>query len=353
MAHGSRVKAQAGAFALAAVVLTTVTAASTWQLQTSGTSERLRAVSAVSERVAWASGNKGTVIRTDDGGAHWTLLPVPGAESLDFRDIEATSDRSAYVLSIGSGDKSRIYKTIDAGTTWVLQFTNSDPKAFYDAIAFWDERNGIAVGDPVNGRFTILRTSDGGKTWTLTPEAGRPRALPGDGMFAASGTCLVVQGRTNAWIGTGGAAQARVLRTTDRGATWSEAATPIVAGTSSAGIFSIAFSDALHGIVVGGDYRKEQEPSANAALTNDGGRTWSTAGGVTLRSFRSGAVFVPGFRGREIIAVGPGGTDRSTDGGRTWSPLGDVGFHAVSVDTSGKSAWAVGEQGKVGRLVGR
>lgn len=344
---------QARAFALVTGVVAVVTAAGTWQLQTSGTVERLRAVSAVSEKVAWASGNKGTVLRTEDAGAHWTLLPVPGAEGLDFRDIEAMSERTAYVLSIGPGDKSRIYKTTDAGKTWGLQFTNPDAKAFYDAIAFWDERDGIAVGDPVDGRFTILRTADGGRTWTLIPETDRPRALPGDGMFAASGTCLVAQGRSNAWIGSGGAAQARVLRTTDRGATWSEAAAPIVAGTSSAGIFSIAFSDALHGIVVGGDYRKEREPSDNIALTNDGGRTWELPGAVRLRSFRSGAVYIPGSRGREIVAVGPAGTDRSLDGGRTWSPLGEVGFHAVSADKSGKSVWAVGERGGVGRLGGR
>ena len=353
MAQGSGLKAQASALALATGVVAAASGAATWQLQTSGTVERLRAVSAVSERVAWASGNKGTVLRTEDAGAHWTLLPVPVAEGLDFRDIEATSERTAYILSIGSGDKSRVYRTTDAGKTWVLQFTNPDPKAFYDAIAFWDEKSGIAVGDPVDGRFTILRTADGGRTWVLTPEAARPRALPGDGMFAASGTCLVAQGRTNAWIGTGGAAQARVLRTTDRGATWSEAATPIVAGSSSAGIFSIAFSDALHGIVVGGDYRKEREPSDNVALTSDGGRTWAALGGVKLLSFRSGVVFIPGSRGREIIAVGPAGTDRSFDGGRTWAPLGDVGFHAVSVDKSGRSVWAVGEQGRVGRLVDR
>ena len=324
-----------------------------WQLQTSGTTERLRAVSAVSERVAWASGNKGTVLRTDDGGAHWAVLPVPGAEGLDFRDIEATSDRTAYILSIGPGDKSRIYKTVDAGATWMLQFTNPDPRAFYDAIAFWDEQNGLAVGDPVDGRFTILRTSDGGRTWALTPEADRPQALPGDGMFAASGTCLTVQGARNAWIGTGGAAQARVIRTTDRGATWEESATPIVAGVSSAGVFSIAFTDALHGIIVGGDYRKEQEPSANIALTADGGRTWAAAGDVKLRGFRSAVVFIPGSGGREVIAVGPAGTDRSTDGGRTWFAFGDVGFHAVSVDRTGQSVWAVGEQGRVGRLANR
>ncbi len=353
MARGAGLGAEASPFAVAVGLVATLSAAVGWQMQASGTSERLRAVSAVNAKVAWASGNKGTVLRTEDGGARWTVLAVPGAGDLDFRDVEATGERAAYILSIGPGDKSRIYKTTDAGETWVLQFTNADPKGFYDAIAFWDEENGLAVGDPVDGRFTVLRTSDGGKTWTLTPEAHRPLALPGDGMFAASGTCLTVQGSTNAWIATGGAAHARVLRTTNRGATWAEAATPIAAGTSSAGIFSVAFSDALHGIIVGGDYRKEQEASDNIALTSDGGRTWAAAGGVRLRSFRSGVVCMPGSRGREVIAVGPAGTDRSLDGGRTWASTGDVGFHAVSVDRAGQAVWAVGEQGRVGRLAGR
>jgi photosystem II stability/assembly factor-like uncharacterized protein len=327
-----------------------VSAASTWQLQTSGTSERLRAVSAVSERVAWASGNRGTVLRTEDAGAHWTPLPVPGAEGLDFRDIEATSDRTAYILSIGAGDKSRIYKTTDAGKTWVLQFTNADPKAFYDAIAFWDERRGIAVGDPVNGRFTVLRTTNGGASWEPIPEPNRPQALPGDGMFAASGTCLVTLAPGHAWFGTGGAARARVLRSTDRGLTWSEADTPIAAGTPSAGIFSIAFSDKRHGVVVGGDYRKEKEAGDNLAATSDGGRTWTAMDSTRLRGFRSGVVFLPGSGGRRVVAVGPAGSDRSTDGGRTWEAVDDAGFHAVAVDRTGTTLWAVGEQGRVGRL---
>jgi photosystem II stability/assembly factor-like uncharacterized protein len=353
MTQGSGLMRQAAALALVASAVAVAAAAAAWQLQASGTSERLRAVSAVSGTLAWASGNKGAVLRTADGGAHWTTLAVPDAAGLDFRDIEATGPDTAYILSIGSGDKSRIYKTTDAGKTWALQFANADPKAFYDAIAFWDDRNGLAVGDPVDGRFTVIRTSDGGRTWTLVPEADRPAARPGDGMFAASGTCLTVQGRTNAWLGTGGAASARVLRSTDRGSTWAEAVTPIAAGTPSAGIFSVAFSDPLHGIVVGGDYRKERESGDNVALTSDGGRTWTLPGAARLRGFRSGVIFVPGTGGREVIAVGPAGSDWSADGGRTFAPIGGDGFHAVSVDRAGKSVWAVGEQGRVGRLAGR
>jgi len=325
-------------------------AGSSWVIQSSPTAERLRSVSAASDTVAWASGNKGTVVRTVDGGATWTRASVPDSESLDFRDIEAFGADTAYVLSIGPGDKSRIYKTEDGGKTWALQFTNPDSRAFYDALAFWDARTGIAVGDPVDGRFTVIRTVDGGRTWAPVPAANIPEALQGDGAFAASGTCLVVHGSRHAWFGSGGAARARVYRSTDQGLTWAVADTPIMAGNASSGVFSLAFSDADHGIAVGGDYQLERGTGDNLAVTRDGGKTWAFAGATRLRGFRSAVAFVPGSQGRRLIAVGPGGADVSADGGSTWTPIGDDGFHAISISPAGGAVWAVGEQGRIAKL---
>jgi photosystem II stability/assembly factor-like uncharacterized protein len=336
--------------AAALVAGAAASAASSWLLQPGPAGERLRGVSAASDTVAWASGNKGTVVRTSDGGATWTRVVVPDSDGLDFRDIEAFGGGTAYVLAIGGGDKSRIYKTQDGGLTWALQFTNPDPRAFYDAIAFWDAKTGIAVGDPVGGRFTVIRTVDGGRTWTHVPPANLPEALPGDGAFAASGTCLVVHGARDAWFGTGGAARARVCRSTDQGLTWAVADTPLMAGNASSGVFSLAFSDAQHGIAVGGDYRLERGTGDNLALTDDGGKTWTFAGATRLRSFRSAVAYVPGSKGLRLIAVGPGGTDSSSDGGRTWTPLGDDGFHALSISPTGGAAWAVGEGGRIALL---
>src|SRR3546814_12041963 len=56
--------------------------------QHSGVDVRLRGISAVDADVAWASGAKGTVLRTLDGGKHWRRIAVPGANDLDFRAIE-------------------------------------------------------------------------------------------------------------------------------------------------------------------------------------------------------------------------------------------------------------------------
>ena len=319
-----------------------------WTDQTSGVTARLRGVSAVSDRVAWASGSGGAVLRTTNGGAAWETMTIPGAEKLDFRDIDAVSDRIAYVLSIGSGDSSRIYKTIDGGRTWAQQFANTDPKAFFDAMAFWDADRGIAFSDSVDGRLMILRTENGGRDWARVPAAGLPPALDNEGAFAASGTNVAVYGRDHVWIGTGAAAVARVLRSSDGGRTWAAAPTPLAAGPSS-GIFSIAFRDAEHGIVVGGDYRKESDAVDNAAITSDGGRTWTMVKG--LSGFRSVVAYQPGASTPTLIAVGPQGADRSIDDGRTWTPLaGATGLHTFAFAKQGSAGWGAGENGRIMRL---
>jgi photosystem II stability/assembly factor-like uncharacterized protein len=326
---------------------TAESAGTQWTYQSSGVTTRLRGVSAVSDNTAWASGASGTILRTVDGGATWQARAIPGTESLDFRDVDAMDERTAYVLSIGSGQASRIYKTTDGGATWTLQFQNRDPKAFFDAMAFWDARHGLVVGDSVDGHFTVLRTLDGGRDWAAVPAAGLPPPLPGEGAFAASGTSVAVRGTRHAWIGTGAAGSARVLRTEDAGGTWAVSTTPVPGGPT-AGIFSIAFRDALHGIIVGGDYKKETQALSNAAVSEDGGATWTVVrppGG-----FRSAVTYVEAVGLRRVVAVGPSGGDQSWDGGERWTLLPHKGFHAVAFPRRSRVGWAVGEGGLVARI---
>jgi hypothetical protein len=119
----------------------------------------------------------------------------------------------------------------------------------------------------------------------------------------------------------------------------------------SAGVFSLDFADARRGVAVGGDYTKEREAAGNAALSFNGGADWQAVGeGSRPGGYRSGVAYVPGTRGRTLVAVGPSGSDFSADGGRTWKTLGAEGFHALSVAPHGDVAWAVGEGGRVARL---
>jgi photosystem II stability/assembly factor-like uncharacterized protein len=333
-------------FLLAAILLALSgsSASAQWQTQTIATNADFRGLSAVGANVAWVSGTNGTYARTTDGGKTWSVAAVPGAETLDFRDVEAFGETSAYLLSAGPGDASRIYKTADGGKSWALQFKSTDPAAFFDAIAFWEEQHGIALGDPVNGKFQLIVTADGGGHWKPLVPKILPPALLGEGAFAASGTCLVTHGENDVWFATGGAKTARMFHSRDRGQNWEVSETPIVAGAESAGIFSIAFRDPQHGMIVGGDYRKPNEIGATAALTADGGKTWELLD--KRLPFRSALAWAKD----RWVAVGTSGSHVSMDNGATWQLLDRENYNSAQFTSTGEG-WAVGPKGRITKFV--
>ena len=315
-------------------------AAQSWVMQESGTQASLRGLQALNERVVWASGTGGTYIVTTDGGKTWRAATVPGAERLDFRDLHAADAKNVYLLSIGAGESSRIYKTADGGSSWKLMFTNPDAKGFFDALAFWDAKRGIIVGDAVDGHATVFTTSDGGEHWQ---RQSTPAAVPNEGSFAASGTCLIVRGDREAWFATGGTGAARVFHSTDGGKSWTVAATPVRNDGPSAGIFSLTFSNGRRGIAVGGDYSKDKEAEKNIAVTIDGGRTW-TAPAIGPAGFRSAVSYVSDRK--MWVATGTSGSDISLDDGATWKKFDDGAFNSLSF-VSAETGWAVGPRGRV------
>jgi photosystem II stability/assembly factor-like uncharacterized protein len=322
-----------------------------WLPQQSNTTSEIRGLVALSPTVVWASGQRGRVLRTTDGGTTWRVDTIPGADSLDLRSIAARSAARAVAMAAGEAEKgaAKIFRTTD-GTRWTLQFDTREKGAFLDAIAFWDDQHGIALGDPIDQRLFILTTDDGGVTWTRVPTANAPPMLTGEAAFAASGTCLTVLGSSNVWIGTGGGARARVFRSTDRGRTWSVADTPMHAGNSASGIFSVAFADPMHGVVVGGEYTKPKMPFDNVALTTDGGATWVVPRGPLPPGYMSAVTYLPGTNGRSLVAVGLAGTARSSDAGQTWTMVDSVAYNSVAF-ASATDGWAAGPRGRVAKWV--
>ena len=312
--------------------------------QHSGVTVRLQAVSPVDASVVWASGVHGTWLRTTDGGNSWTHGVVSGADSLEFRDVHAVSADVAYLLAAGPGAASRIYKTENRGDSWTLQFQNEEPAAFFDCFDFWDATEGIAFSDAVDGEFVILVTRDGA-TWHRVPSDAVPDALEGEGSFAASGTCVLAVGDSAAFIGTGNAARSRVLRTADRGSTWSITETPIVGGEAK-GIASVAFRDAEHGVVVGGDIGDADSFTDEVALTEDGGNSWTLTGRPTFRGAIYGAAYVANGDPSVLVAVGPKGASYSMDDGRTWAVLDTLNYWGLRF-ASASVGWMVGPEGRV------
>ena len=316
--------------------------------QTSGTTQLLQAVSAVNPDVVWVSGHGGTFVRTLDGGSTWTAGRVPGADTLQFRDVHAASADTAWLMSAGNGELSRIYRTTDAGRTWTLQHLNREPDAFFDCMAFWDSSRGIVFSDAVRGAHVILRTTNGGATWSRVGPEKLPPALPGEGSFAASGTCVSAVGRRHGWVGTGNAAVAHALRTADAGESWSSSDLPIVSG-ESAGVTSMIFRDSLHGVALGGEIAAPTARGNYVAITADGGITWSRGGPLPFAGAAYGAAYVPGVAAPTVVTVGLGGTALSLDEGRTWSGIDTVPYWSVGF-ASPRHGWAVGPGGRIARI---
>jgi photosystem II stability/assembly factor-like uncharacterized protein len=314
-----------------------------WVPQSVGTNASFRAVHALSEQVCWIGGTRGTVLRTTDGGATWQNVRVPGADSLDFRDVHAFDAQTAIALSAGPAEQgaARLYRTTDGGSTWNLVFETKQKGVFLDGLDFWNPRHGLAFGDPVDGKFYLLATDDGGQTWRELPRDALPPVLPNEAAFAASGTSLVVAGTSHAWIGTGGGTSARVFRSTDRGRTWQVSDTGLRGGELR-GIWGLRFRNKKRGIALGGSYGEPTAPPP-VIQTRDGGRVWQPAQ-VPPTGLLECAALV-GKRG--LLVVGRAGTAYSPDFGTTWLREDDSAFHAVSV--AGKTGWAVGAKGAVGK----
>jgi photosystem II stability/assembly factor-like uncharacterized protein len=323
-----------------------------WSVQTSGVDTDLRGVSAVSvadaqgkfQVAVWASGSNGAIFRSVDSGKTWKRLDVKGASALGFRGIAARSANVAYVMSIGNGDKSRIYKTADGGATWKLQFTGARNEVFLDALVCYTDVHCFALGDPVDGKFLLLETTDG-DTWQEVPRDNMPAALPNEGAFAASNSCLAVHG-ADLYFGTGGAATARVFHSPDFGRTWTVSDTPIASGNASSGIFSLDVNWTPWLIVVGGDYQEPTRAARSAAISRDNGKTWELSNPLP-GGFRS-AVSV--FNDSLAVTVGPTGEDVA-DRGLSWKHTDALNLNAVSMIDS-TNGWAVGPKGTIARFRG-
>jgi photosystem II stability/assembly factor-like uncharacterized protein len=318
-----------------------------WTVQTRGIDTNLRGISAARlhgpEGVAvWASGSNGVILRSVDRGETWKQLQVSGGETLDFRSIQALDAVTAYVMSSGEGDKSRIYKTSDGGATWTRQYTDKRAGFFLDALVCASPENCFALSDPVDGKFVLLATTDG-EHWKELPGDNMPSALPAEGAFAASGTCLSVRG-ADIYFATGGPA-ARLFHSPDVGRTWSVVETPVAHGNASSGIFSIAVTgNAI--VAVGGDYKDANRSDGAAAYSVDDGKSWKRAA-QQPGGYRSAVAWI---EHDAVVAVGPNGEDVSEDRGVHWEHSDTLDLNAFAV-VGYPEGWAVGPTGAVVRVI--
>jgi photosystem II stability/assembly factor-like uncharacterized protein len=327
-----------------------------WTITPTNSTQQFRGLSPVDGRVVWVSGTNGTVLRSTNSGATWKnvsprFAASENASDFQFRDIHAFSKDTAVALSIGEGNLSRIYRTRDGGSSWNPTFINEEEAAFYDCMAFETKKgrrsHGVAMSDPVGGKFRLLETWNGGAHWSIVSNNTMPAALEGEFGFAASGTCI--EAAAGRWyIATGGVVGSARIFYNDSGVHrgW-QVANSTISGGTAAGVFSVRFRDARHGIAVGGDYEKPTASNNTAAWSGDGGVKWHKAQSFP-RGYRSGVSWIPGRR-QVAVAVGTSGSDFSIDGGRNWAGIGNGTFDAVECIEK-DVCWASGSGGRVAKL---
>lgn len=366
-------------------------------MQESGTTASLRGIDSVDGTVAWASGTGGTVLRTIDGGTHWTACAIPDAATdgttLDFRGVQAWDAETAIVMASGPGEKSRLYKTVDGGAHWSLLFTNPDHDGFWDAFVadVIDARSdgiskggsliisGAILGDPAVHKSNQWDTSKlpsfyladfeagvSGPNDKLFPSAPSIFAQPAEAIFAASNSTLKRLGLGTYWIAT----RTRLIQY-NVGFTlpdhfvaesFCDIGFPVGSHLASAGAFSLAIRPGsveppkavrLGGfqwktpscekadmVVVGGDYQTVDDRQNTAAFT--GGTNKFQLAKTPPHGYRSAVQWSETLK--LWITVGTNGSDISRDDGKTWQPIDNGNWNALSLP------FVVGPNGRIARM---
>ena len=299
----------------------------------------LRGLSVVTDSVVWASGSKGTVAHSADGGKTFEWMTVAGYETRDFRDVEAFDNSTAIIMAVDA--PGIILKTTDGGRNWKKVFEDTTKGMFLDAMDF-NGRNGIVVGDPIKGRMFTALTTDLGNSWTKVKYGVKLDS--GEAFFASSGTNVkllpvkrnifrnaVVSGGTKSqFIGSGKEKLA------------------LLQGKESQGANSIAVNiPAKRIVVVGGDFANDKDTTGNCVFSTNFGTTWQCPQ-TSPGGYRSCVAFIDE---KKLIACGTSGVDISGDGGNNWKAVSGESFHVCGKAKRGTAVFLAGKDGRIGKLV--
>jgi len=260
------------------LILRTTDGGESWQPQHEKWGSVLYGLTLVGQQDLLACGEKGTLLRSTDGGIRWHSLKSPTKRALSSLAFSGNT-------AVAVGSYGAMVSTVDSGRTWSSQLPEKEKSL--SSISFADQEHGLVAG----GEEMLLWSSDGGRTWTSS------KTLPG--RYIWSGCLLNPQ--TAVGLGEGGV----IFRTADAGATWKQVATGI-----DYGLRRMKFVDENLGLAVG---------YSAIIATEDGGKTW------TRRSVpgRIGDCSLIGIacadKSRWLVVGTQGVILVSEDGGRTWT----------------------------------
>ena len=225
----------------------------------------------------------GHIIRSSDGGSTWkdtTIGSYTKGQPVNFITAMAALDSTHFAALIGDTVtylSNHLMLSSNAGVTWRSVQTPElrywQPASGWPAnpiLQYLDDSTLIVAEDSTNNASTsvVFRTTNLGSTWQ---DVYRPNstitkfAFVNNRVGFASGVLIDVESSSKTQTAT-------IDKTIDGGATWVNIYTKTIVPISTsvfnntAGLYSIAFADSMHGIACGAQGLILQ--------TNDAGATW-------------------------------------------------------------------------------
>ena len=300
----------------------------------------IRGLAVPHTNIIWASGSKGSIAKSVNGGTNFEWMQVKGYETRDFRSIHAWNEKEAIIVAIAA--PAIILKTKDGGISWYKVYENADTLMFLDAIHFKDASNGLVVGDPISNHIFLLSTIDKGENWNEIPSSYFKTPLEkGEAFFASSGS-NIAQNSKDDFLVSGGL----------RSRLWINGEAidiPILQGGTSTGANSMAISPSGYNImIVGGDFMKDTSRVQNAVGLKQSIRksSWVIEKSIGHpNGYRSGVVYISNSI---LISCGSSGVDISKNKGKSWDLISTESFHVVRKQPNTKSVFLAGGGGRIG-----
>ena len=318
-------------------------------------SKPLTVVRMVTQSVGWAIADKSMVLRTTDGGNHWTDV-TPHYSVTPTEIVPSFADgQHAWIGYVATMDQSPItvLRTSDGGQSWQSATISASQPTSVVSLQFRGSNYQIGWvlagidGGPGAGHegFGLYTTTNGGQSWSALPSIYTSDQMGG---FSWRDT-------TTGFLAVGGPYSTPQLSVTrDGGRSWKNLSLPVVPGlpTPAGEYFTtppvfFGFSGFLPVYVSFDAGAGKMVQGFVIYTTSDGGATWAAQGYKTLLAvggpINASDLYIVD-QTHFYVTDQKGATWLSTDGGAGWTRLaGTVGSGVTSLSfTDSQHGWAAG-----------
>jgi photosystem II stability/assembly factor-like uncharacterized protein len=263
-----------------------------WTQLNSGTENTLNEIFFPTENTGFAVGEKGTMLKTVDGGNSWSILEMK--TELDINDLFFFDSNVGCVV----GDSGYFAQTTDGGSNWTIRYLIQGDFLKLSSVFFTSQLIGYVGGSESFSNGIIFKTSDGGQSWTKT-------SIP-ESIFDINFTKIIFPEPDIGYAITRG----MCMKTVDAGDNWFITDTNLV---KSGGMFSILedahFFSADTGFIVGWY-------NPFCGYTTNGGENWVDQ--FVLHNQWNSIDFPSRLIG---YLAGWGQMAKTTDGGHSWTDI--------------------------------